>query len=185
MGRCTISGKQKGVTRMDNKQLAEVAKILGISEDSISAMDDEIKNSMTVVFEQVAVKNDEDKKAVFEALDNLWQKGSIYIELSEVANSTGITIETLRSLDYETQQTIVYEFLMDSSQTARFYDLVNKALAVADLPNVAKLTGISMNELRKLPRRVQENICGAYAMEYDPDSTNADLIAALREMIEP
>ena len=185
MARCTISGKQKGVPRMDNKQLAEVAKILGVSEDSISAMDDEIKNSMTAVFEQVAVKNDEDKKVVFEALDNQWQKGSIYIELAEVAKSTGITTETLRSLDYETQQTIVYEFMMDSSQTARFYDLVNKALAVADLPNVAKLTGISMNELRKLPRRVQENICGAYAMEYDPDSTNADLIAALREMIEP
>ena len=110
---------------MDNKQLAEVAKILGVSEDSISAMDDEIKNSMTAVFEQVAVKNDEDKKAVFEALDNLWQKGSIYIELAEVAKSTGITTETLRSLDYETQQTIVYEFMMDSSQTARFYDLVN------------------------------------------------------------
>ena len=65
---------------MNNNQLTEVAKILGVSEDSVSAMDDEIKNSMTAVFEQVAVKNDEDKKAVFEALDNLWQKGSIYIE---------------------------------------------------------------------------------------------------------
>ena len=75
---------------MNNNQLTEVAKILGVSEDSVSAMDDEIKNSMTAVFEQVAVKNDEDKKAVFEALDNLWQKGSIYIELSEVAKSTGI-----------------------------------------------------------------------------------------------
>ena len=157
---------------MDNKQLAEVAKILGVSEDSISAMDDEIKNSMTAVFEQVAVKNDEDKKAVFEALDNLWQKGSIYIELSEVAKSTGITTETLRSLDYETQQTIVYEFMMDSSQTARFYDLVNKSLAVADLPNVAKLIGTPVRELRSLPRRIQENVCGAYAMEYDADSTN-------------
>lgn len=132
---------------MDNKQLAEVAKILGVSEDSISAMDDEIKNSMTAVFEQVAVKNDEEKKAVFEVLDNLWQKGSIYIELAEVAKSTGITIETLRSLDYETQQTIVYEFMMDSSQTARFYDLVNKTLAVADLPNVAKLIGTPVREL--------------------------------------
>ena len=169
---------------MDNKQLAEVAKILGISEDSISAMDDEIKNSMTAV-EQVAVKNDEDKKAVFEALDNLWQKGSIYIELAEVAKSTGITIETLRSLDYETQQTIVYEFIMDSSQTARFYDLVNKALAVADLPNVAKLIGTPVRELRSLPRRIQENVCGAYAMEYDADSTNTDLIDTIREMIAP
>ena len=66
---------------MNNNQLAEVAKILGVSEDSISAMDDEIKNNMTAVFEQVAVKTDEAKKAVFEALDNLWQKGSIYIDM--------------------------------------------------------------------------------------------------------
>ena len=168
---------------MNNNQLTEVAKILGVSEDSVSAMDDEIKNSMTAVFEQVAVKNDEDKKAVFEALDNLWQKGSIYIELSEVAKSTGITTETLRSLDYETQQTIVYEFMMDSSQTARFYDLVNKALAVADLPNVAKLIGTPVRALRSLPRRIQENICGAYAMEYDADSTNMELIDNIREII--
>lgn len=51
---------------MNNNQLAEVAKILGVSEDSVTAMNDEIKNSMTAFFEQVAVKNDEDKKAVFE-----------------------------------------------------------------------------------------------------------------------
>ena len=45
---------------MNNNQLAEVAKILGVSEDSISAMNDEIKNSMTAVFETVASRNDED-----------------------------------------------------------------------------------------------------------------------------
>ena len=170
---------------MNNNQLAEVAKILGVSEDSITAMDDEIKNSMTAVFEQVAVKNDEDKKAIFEALDNLWQKGSIYIELAEVAKSTGITLATLRSLDYETQQTIVYEFMMDSSQTARFYDLTNKALAVAELEKVSKLVGVPLRDLKELPHIIQERVCGAYAMEYDPDSTNTELIDNIREMIMP
>ena len=185
MVRFTFSGKQKGAIKMTKEQLAEVARILGVSEDSISAMDDEIKKSMAVVFETVAIRNDEDKKAVFEALDNLWQKGSIYIELAEVAKSTGITLNTLRSLDYEIQQTIVYEFMADSSQTERFYDLVNKALAVADLPNVAKLIGTPVRELRTLPRRIQENICGAYTMEYDADSTNMELIDHIREMIAP
>ena len=168
---------------MTNEQLAEVARILGVSEDSISAMDDEIKNSMTEVFETTAVKNDEDKKAVFDALDNLWQKGSVYIGLDEVAKSTGITIATLRSLDYETQQSIVYEYMMDSSQTARFYDLVNKVLGVSELSDVAKLIGVPVRELRSLPHRVRENICGAYAMEYEKDSTNAELIDNIREMI--
>lgn len=170
---------------MNNEQLAVVARILGVSEDSISAMDDEIKNSMTAVFETVAIRSDEDKKTVFEALDDLWQKGSVYIGLDEVAKSTGILLVTLRSLDYETQQTIVYEFMADSSQTERFYDLVNKSLAVADLPNVAKLIGTPVRELRSLPRRIQENICGAYTMEYDADSTNMELIDHIREMIAP
>ncbi len=170
---------------MDNNQLTEIARILGVSEDSISAMDDEIKNGMTAVFEQVAVKNDEDKKAVFEALDKLWQRGLVYAELNEVAKNTGISLVTLRSLDFETQQTIVYEFMMDSSQTARFYDLTNKVLAVMELEKVAKLIAVPVRELRSLPRRIQENICGAYTMEYDPDSTNTELIDNIREMISP
>ena len=170
---------------MDNKQLAEVARILGVSEDSISAMDDEIKNSMTAVFENIIVKNDEDKKAVFEALDKLWQRGLVYAELNEIAKNTGISLVTLRSLDFETQQTIVYEYMMDSSQTARFYDLTNKALAVMELEKVAKLISVPLRELRALPINIQERICGAYTMEYDPDSTNTELIDNIREMIAP
>ena len=75
--------------------------------------------------------------------------------------------------------------MADSSQTERFYDLVNKALAVADLTNVAKLIDTPVRELRSLPRRIQENICGAYTMEYDADSTNTELIDHIREMIAP
>ena len=170
---------------MNNNQLAEVAKILGVSEDSIIAMDDEIKNSMTAVFEQITVKNDEDKKAVYEALDNLWQKGTVYIGLDEIAKVTGIPSVTLRNLDIETQQTIVYEYMMDTSQVERIYQLTNKALAVMELDKVAALVAVPVRELRKLPRIVQERICGAYTMEYDPDSTNTELIDSIREMISP
>lgn len=163
---------------MNNNQLTEIAKILGVSEDSISAMDDEIKNSMTGVFETV-----NDKKAVYDALDNLWQKGSVYVELNEVSKATGIPYATLNHLDFETQQTIVYEFMMDSSQTNRMYQLTNSALAVMELDKVAKLIAVPVRELRKLPINTQERICGAYAMEYDKNSTNTELIDNIREMI--
>lgn len=168
---------------MNNNQLLEIAKILGVSEDSITAMDDDIKNDMQFAFEKASVQNDADKKALYDKLDELWQKGTVYIGLDEAAKSTGIPLNTLRSLDYETQQIIVYEFMADSSQTKRFYELTNKALAVADLPDVSKLVGISLRELRSLPHQIQEKICGAYAMEYDPDSTNTELIDNIREMI--
>ena len=170
---------------MNHNQLAEVARILGVSEDSVSAMDDDIKNSMTAVFETIAVKNDEDKKAVYEALDKLWQKGSVYVVLNEVAKNTGISLVTLRSLDFDTQQTITYEYMMDSTQLDRFYELTNKALAVIELDKVSKLISVPVRELRQLPLNIQERICGAYTMEYDADSTNVELIDNIREMIAP
>lgn len=163
---------------MNNKLLTEIAKILGVSEGSISAMDDEIKGSMTEVFETV-----NDKKAVYDTLDDLWQKGSVYVELHEVAKSTRISLVTLKNLDYETQQTIVYEFMMDTAQVDHIYQLTNNALAVMELDKVAKLIAVPVRELRKLPINTQERICGAYAMEYDKNSTNTELIDNIREMI--
>ena len=163
---------------MNNKQLAEIAKILGVSEDSISAMNDEIRNSMTEVFETV-----NDKKAVYNTINDLWQKGSIYVELHEVSKTTGIPYATLKHLNYETQQNIVYEFMMNNSQTNSIYKLTNSALAVIELDKVAKLIAVPLRELRKLPTNMQERICGAYVMEYDPDSTNVELIDNIREMI--
>ena len=163
---------------MKNKQLTEIANLLGVSEDSISAMDDEIRNSMTAVLE-----TPKDKKAVYDILDDLWQKGSVYVELHEVSKATGIPYATLKHLDYETQQTIVYEFMMETSQTDRIYQLTNKALSVMELDKVAKLIAVPVRELRKLPTKMQERICGAYAMEYDRDSTNTELIDHIREMI--
>ncbi len=168
---------------MTNEQLAEIAKILGVSEDSISAMYDEIKGGMQSVLENLSVQNDEDKKAIYNALDNLWQKGSVLIGLSEVAKATGIPHNTMKNLDYDTQQTLVYEYMMDSSQIDRFYEVTNKALAVIELDKVAKLLSVPVRELRKLPLNIQERICGAYTMEYDKDSTNTELIDELREMI--
>ena len=109
----------------------------------------------------------------------------MYAELNEVARTTGISLVTLRSLDFETQQAIVYEYMMDSRQTARIYDLTNKALAIMELEKVAKLISVPVRELRSLPRRIQENICGAYTMEYEPDSTNTELIDHIRELIAP
>lgn len=168
---------------MTNEQLAEVARILGVSEDSISTMDDEIKGGMQSVLENLSVRNDEDKKAIYNALDDLWQKGSVLIGLSEVAKATGIPHNTLKNLGYETQQTLVYEYMMDSSQIDRFYAITNKALAVIELDKVAKLLSVPVRELRQLPLNMQERICGAYTMEYDKDSTNTELIDELREMI--
>jgi hypothetical protein len=73
--------------------------------------------------------------------------------------------------------------MADSSQTERFYAVTNKALAIMELEKVAKLIAVPVRELRNLPNEMQEKICGIYAMEFDSDSVNAELIDEIRELI--
>ena len=168
---------------MDNNLLKKAADILGVSEDSITAMDNDIREGMAEVLAGSVISDDKTGEEIYEKLDSLWQKGSVYIGLEEVAKTTGIPYNTLRSLDTDTQQNIVYEYMMDSSQVERFYNLTNDALAVIELDKVAELVSVPVSRLKKLPQETKERICGMYAMEYDEDDTNAGLIDSIREMI--
>jgi len=163
---------------MTNEQRTEIAKIIGVSEDSISAMDENFKADMVT-----ALTNNNDKTVLYSELDRLWQKGSVYIGLAEIAKNTGISLVALHSLDFNTQTELVYEYMADSSQTERFYEIVNRELSVLEIEKIAKMLGISVTRLRSLPREMQERICGIYAIEYDEDSTNAELIENIREII--
>ena len=167
---------------MDNNLLKKAADILGVSEDSITAMDNDIREGMAEVLAGADISDDKTREEVYEKLDALWQKGSVYIGLEEVAKTAGIPYNTLRSIDTDTQQNIVYEY-MDSSQVERFYNLTNDALAVIELDKVADLVSVPVSRLKKLPQETKERICGMYAMEYDEDDTNAGLIDSIREMI--
>lgn len=164
---------------MTNEQRTEIAKIIGVSEDSITALDENFKADMVTAL----ISKSNDKTALYRELDRLWQKGSVYIGLAEIAKNTGISLVALHSLDYNTQTELVYEYMADSSQTERFYEIVNRELSVLEIEKIAKMLGISVTRLRSLPREMQERICGIYAIEYDEDSTNAELIENIREII--
>lgn len=160
---------------MTNEQCVEISRIIGVSEDSISAMDENIKADMVTALTEKSA----DKTALYNELDRLWQKGSVYIGLSEIARNTGISLVALHSLDLSTQQELVFEYMADSSQTEHFYEIVNRELAVVEIERIARMVGMPVTRLRSLSKETQERICGMYAMEFDEDSTNAELIASI------
>ena len=170
---------------MNDLDYSAIEKALGVEPESIAEMPEEIRTKMKAVLETIVVRTDEDRKELYNALDLLWQKGSVLLTLEKVSKATGIPMVTLSNLDFETQQVIVFEYLANSANTKQIYMLTNSALAVIELDKIAKLIAVPVRELRKLPRRIQENVCGAYAMEFDADSTNTDLIDTIREMIAP
>ena len=169
---------------MDENKMKQIAEILGVSADSISAMDEEIKSSMTAIFETITVKNDEDKKAVFEALNNLWTKGMIESNLHEIADHTGIDLTAMQNLDEETKHMLVFEYAMDSTNISRLYELIRNVLSVSELQKIARLLGVELSVLTALSPDTQRKICGHFAMMYEENGDNSVLFHELRTMME-
>ena len=169
---------------MTQKMMQQVSEILGVGTESIAEMPEEILTSMQTVLENVEIQNEEDKQILCEDLDSYWVKGTVLLSLAEAAKNTGISYETLKSLDFDTQQNIVFEYMADSKDTERIYDIVNKALSVRELKSVALLLSVSESELHMLPDAVQEQLCGMYAMEYEEGQDNSALIASLKALVQ-
>ena len=161
----------------------KIAEILGVSEEDITAMPTEILNSMQALFETINVEIANDRKILYSELDKLWTKGVVFLGLKEVAESSGITDSMLFSLDFETQQKLVFEYMADSGNISRFYEIVNSALEISELKNVAELIEIPMENIEKLPLEIQKKMCGHYSMEYEENGDNSELIATLKGFV--
>lgn len=161
----------------------KIAKILGVSEEDIAAMPAEILNSMQVLFETIDVQTNSDRKTVYSELDKLWTKGVVFLGLKEIAESTKIADSTLFSLDFETQQKLVFEYMADSENIARFYEIINSALEISELKNVAELIEIPIENIEKLPLEIQKKMCGHYSMEYEENGDNSALIVILKGFV--
>lgn len=147
--------------------ITKIAEILGVSEESITAFPSETISSMQRLLESIEVKTEDDAKMLYHELDSYWTKGTILLGLKEVSRDTGIAINTLKNLDFETQQELVFEYMADSSNTERLFEITNKALAVMEIDRIAKLIDIPVIQLKKLPNETQVQLCGIYAMESD------------------
>lgn len=169
---------------MTQKMMQQVSEILGVGTENIAEMPEEILTSMQTVLENVEIQNEEDKQILCEDLDSYWVKGTVLLSLAEAAKNTGISYETLKNLDFDTQQNIVFEYMSDSKDTGRIYAIVNKALSVHELKSVALLLSVSESELHMLPDAVQEQLCGMYAMEYEEGQDNSALIDSLKALVQ-
>ena len=100
---------------MDEKMITEISRLLGVLESSITALDDETKHSMAILLETIEIKNDEDKRMLYEALDELWLNGEMLLALTAVSEDIGVEVSVLTGLDTDTQQSIVFEHMMGAS----------------------------------------------------------------------
>lgn len=175
---------------MDNSKLKTAADYLEVDFSLIEKFPNEIKSEMVAAVEMIEPDTEENCKLLHDKLSECWKKGTIYIDMKEVSEDTGTEFETLMSLDEQSQLQISFEYIMymaeDNPKKAfkSVYENVHKALQVRELPDVARLIGAEYEKLRIYPREVWEQLCGAYAMEYEENGDNSELISELNDIIK-
>lgn len=169
---------------MNDETTAKVALILGVSEDSVTELPEDVKNAMESAVNLNDTDTEENAVGLYEALNDLWTKGMIEVNLREISEHTGIALNALRSLDENAKHTLVFEYAMDSTNIERFYEIMGKALALDNISAVARLIGVSVETLKALPIDRQERMCGHYAFVYEAEGDNSALADELREMMK-
>ena len=169
---------------MTQEMTKNIAEILGDDTSSNEQIPEEILGSMQTILENIEIRTDEDRQILYDDLNSYWVKGTVLTELAEVSKNSGIPYDTLKNLDFDTQQDIVFEYMADSKNIERIYEITNKALSVMELENVSELINIPVSKLITFPIDIQEKICGMYSMEYEENGDNSSLIASLKGMVE-
>ena len=168
---------------MNKENLMKIAKVLDVSEDSIKALPEEIQNSMISAVNLNNADTEENAEILYNSLNELWTKGMILESLREISKRTGMDYTALCNLSENAQYSLVFEYAMDSTNFDRFHQIVEKSLAVKELPEVAKLIDLPLVELYAFPIEKQERLCSIYSMEYDENGDNSELISHLRETL--
>ena len=177
---------------MKNPTLETAAKIIGAGIKSFEGFPEEIKQSMIAVMEMIEPDTEEDCRILHDNIKQLWEQGTVYVDMKYISEETGADFNTLMSLDYQTQMDILFEYVIDINEGNKdavrtVYKKINRALEVIDLPNVAELLNMELSKLEEYPRWVQEHLCSMYVMLYDEDdeeSDNSELIEELKNILK-
>lgn len=164
-----------------------VAEKEGVSADEakqkvqsfVDALKQQLDNGETVSLEGIGTLKRNNESVEFTADSNASTSGI----LKELADNTGIAYSSLCSLDFEAQKAVTFEYMADSTNMEHIYTITSRALAVIELEYVAKLTGISFDELKALDDRKKEQLCGHYSMNFESSGVNDELVAELKEMV--
>lgn len=169
---------------MENVTLEKAAKILGTKEEILKSFPKDIKEEMLAVMEMVDTDSEEECRQLYEVLKGLWIKGMNHNDMKRISEDTGIDLDMLLSLDEQAQMMIDFEYAASGYDAKTAYRCFHEALQVRDIPDVAKLIGTDTDKLKTYPREVQEQLCGAYKMEYDENTDNKELITELNAIIQ-
>lgn len=139
---------------------------------------------------ETAITTERETDILFEKLKDLWDKGNIYNNMVRIAEETGADLETLTSLDAQSQLAIDFEYDIcmaegrENEAVDSVFRNIEELSPLRELQNVEKFLEFDSYELSTLPRKYKLQICEAYAENYEKGGDNSKLLEELKRILE-
>ncbi|MDE6783816.1 MAG: hypothetical protein K2J26_00330 [Ruminococcus sp.] len=106
---------------MDIETLRKAASILGILTDNLCEMPEDIQEEICKAYMQYEASDELSAHKQYEEIERLWRKGTLILGMNEIAESTGIEIDSLMKLSENEKLNLMYEFAIgtDKNELAR------------------------------------------------------------------
>jgi len=106
---------------MDIEVLRKAASVLGILTDNLCEMPEEIQAEICTAYMQYEASDELSAYKQYEEIERLWRKGTLILGMNEIAENTGIEIDSMMKLSENEKLNLMYEFAIgtDKSELAR------------------------------------------------------------------
>jgi len=163
-----------------NNKISKIASLLGVSENNILELPEEIRNSMVTALDIASSQDKATAEELTGDLFRIWANASVNKVMGEISEGTGIHNSTLLNLDEQTKQELCFEYEVNKGNAEGIYEIVQHAVSISDLDKVAEILKVSRESLEILPEEAQVKLCGVYSMENGEDT----LLQSLNEVME-
>lgn len=109
---------------MDIETLRKAANILGILTDNLREIPEEVQEEICDATKKYEASDELSAHKQYEEIERLWRKGTLILSMNEIAENTGIKIDSLMKLSENEKLNLMYEFAIgtDKDELARMID---------------------------------------------------------------
>ena len=106
---------------MNMETLRKAADVLGVLTDSLRSFPEEIQAEICNAMKSYEASDELSAHKQYEEIEKLWRKGTLILDMHEIAENTGMEISSLMQLSENEKLNLMYEYAIgtDKNELAR------------------------------------------------------------------
>ncbi len=101
---------------MDMEQLRKVADLLGVYADPLRLLPENFQERLFSKMVEIEVRDAFDLHRQYDEVEEIWLEGTTFLNLMDIAEDTGISLDKLLGLEQNEKLNIIFEYSLGTDK---------------------------------------------------------------------